>query len=135
MTILMAAAGGGSTQIILSDQIVTDSGPGTAFASYALSGGDVYTATAWNGGGVIESSVRPTAAYTLFEAKAELDSGTTPDGSALSNYFDLNTDSPSWSLPQSGSGNDTSVLLVTMREKLNTSNNKTVTVTLEVEVP
>lgn len=127
---MMALAGGGGTEIILTPQTIDDAGPSLAFASYQLSQGDVIAGSAWSTNGTLESFVRPTSAYTLFEAQAVVNSGTSPSGAALSSYLDLNANTPQWYLSQSGAGSLTCNLSVTVREKLNTSNAKTVTVIL-----
>lgn len=130
---MLAMIGGGNTQLIASSQLVEDYSATAAFASYAIINGNVSIASGFSGGGVVESVVSPSPAYTLFEAKAETVSGDVPAGSAMSTYFDLNSVNPQWYLLRETAGSDTGVFDVTIREKANTANNITVQVTLYVE--
>lgn len=120
--------------IAFSDQSISDSFPGSATCGYLVSGNAEGTAGSiiqqiHGSTSTLETYITPLADYSLLEAKAVLSSGTTPLGSAMNTFFDLASNSPTWSIA-SFSGNVGSVFVVTIREKANTSNTVSHTISL-----
>jgi hypothetical protein len=120
--------------IAFSDQSISDSFPGSATCGYSVSGNAEGTAgfiiqQIHGSTSTLETYITPLADYSFLEAKAVLSSGTTPSGSAMNTFFDLASNSPAWSIA-SFSGNIGSVFVVTIREKANTSNTVSHTISL-----